>query len=1211
VQLEPRILLAGDAVGVAIDRPAEVASAPGATAPTVQALLAAPANLVFISPDTPDLDIVLAGLEAGHQWILIDPARDGLEQIGEQLASRRNVASVHLIAHASEGELLLAGQPINSAALDRYHGQLQGWSQSLAPGADILLYGCNLAAGSEGQRFVQRLAEITGADVAASTDRTGDRAQGGDWDLEFTTGLVQASPALIATARAQYVGILPITIRAAGVSNEEQMLLQIGGTTVATFNNIGGNAYGGVFQNYTYNADGVSADAVRIVFTNDLYNPATGQDRNLRVDHITIDGVIHETEHPSVFSTGTWLPADGIVPGFRQNEYLHGNGYFQYAELDPVEPGDGSVIEVRANGMEGPETMQLQIDGVTVQTWSSIGTAPRTFSYTAADTVTASQIRVAFTNDLWNPSAGIDNNLVVDWIKIDGQTFETEHPSVFSTGSWLAADGIVPGYRQSEILNANGYFQYDDPAPPPPPGDGSVIVVHARGFEGDENMVLQIGGTTVASWNGIGTQQRTFSHTAATTVTGSQVRVWFTNDLWNPGAGIDRNLLVDRITIDGVDFQTEDPSVYSTGSWLAADGIVPGYRQSEILNTNGYFQYADAAVIPNGTGFRKELIASGLVQPVAFAEAPDGRIFVNEKAGRVRVIQNGQLLPTPFLDINLEVNSHHDRGLIGIALDPNFAVNRYVYLQYAVELDPANPDKPDFNTPAAGQLIRVTASASNPNVADPASRVVIQSGHQMTHATHAVGEIDFDNQGNLIFTWGDGGFDNNLRLAAQNPDSVQGKLFRINPVTFQGVPGNPYYDPANPSSIRSRVWAVGVRNSWKMTVDRATGDVYMGEVTDSGPEEINVMRADGSTVRNFGWPYYEDTNRTPYGTVPANFVYEPAFVALPHTDLGGGDAIVGGAMFRGDAYPDVYDGRYFFGNFNQGILYTADQDGNYQQFGEAGDFFGLVHAELGSDGHIWVMSLMTGKIERLVYESNGSDNTRPVAIATATKTAGASPVVVTLDASASRDDDGDSLTFAWDFQSDGIVDASGPIATRSYTTTGRSVTTLTVSDGRGGSDTQLIEIDVLASAPADGNLALGRPAVSSAPYGAAIASRAVDGNTNGQLAGNSVAQTVQTRTPLWEVDLGAVYDIGSIDIFTRSDGNPLSNFWILISENPFSSGNLDAAKNDPGVWLYHDTGTAGLFESIAVGTLGRYVRIQMEGVDDILALAEVRVIEAV
>jgi glucose/arabinose dehydrogenase len=595
---------------------------------------------------------------------------------------------------------------------------------------------------------------------------------------------------------------------------------------------------------------------------------------------------------------------------------------------------------------------------------------------------------------------------------------------------------------------------------------------------------------------------------------------------------------------------------------------------------------------------------------VAFALAHDGRIFLAEKEGRVKFIENGVVVST-FLDINLEVNSGHDRGLLGIAIDPDFANTGHVYLNFTEELDPLNPDSTEFESTAAGRLIRISESLTTPNFADLTTRVDVLTGHQMSHFTHSVGDVDFDNAGNLIFTWGDGGFDPALRLEAQDENSKQGKLFRLDRFTFEGVSGNPSFDPANPDSTASKVWALGIRNSWKLDVDRVTGDIYMGEVTDSGPEEINVMRADGTTILNYGWPYFEGNDRTNDGTLPPNFVYQEAFILLPHADSGLGDSILGGPLYRGTAYSPVYESRYFFGNFNEGVLYSADETGTYQTFGLAGDYAGVVDMQVGPDDHIWLLNLYTGQLDRLVLSDPPSANTNPVASVTASLTAGAGPLVATLDASASTDSDNDTLGFAWDFDSDGIVDASGPIATHVWTQTGRNVATLIVYDGQGGADSLIVELDVLASQPAN-NLALGQPAVQSGTENGGLASRAVDGNTSGIFSAGSVTHTPQTRTPLWEVDLGSVFDIGSIEIFNRTDagfGSRLNDFWVLVSDNPFSSANLDAARNDPGVWTFHEPGTATSLESIAVNTTGRYVRIQLAGIDDILSLAEVRVLE--
>ena len=607
----------------------------------------------------------------------------------------------------------------------------------------------------------------------------------------------------------------------------------------------------------------------------------------------------------------------------------------------------------------------------------------------------------------------------------------------------------------------------------------------------------------------------------------------------------------------------------------------------------------------DGSGFTTELIAGNLIQPIAFAAADDGRIFVAEKEGRVKVVENGVVTST-FIDLTARINSGHDRGLIGIALDPDFATNGHVYLNYTVETNPQDPDSSDPDSGAGGELLRVTESVSNPGTADLTTQVVVLDGHVMTHNTHSVGDVDFDNDGNLIFTWGDGGFDPALRLSSQDPNSKQGKVFRIDRATFAGVPGNPFYDANDPHSVASKVWAVGVRNSWRLSVDRQTGDVYLGEVTDQGPEEINVLRANSANGSNLGWPYFEGDNPTSYGTPPANFSQQLPFIELPHQDiLGAGDAVLGGTVFRGDAYPEVYDGRYFFGNFSTGTFFTSDITGEFRQFGNVGDFTGVVDLQAGPDGHLWMVNLFFGQIQRLVPDGGLGLNLKPTVVTTASVSAGPAPLAVTFDATESFDPNGDQLSFAWDFDSDGIVDSTASSPTHIFDSSGKHTTTLIVHDNNGGIQRTEIETRVVASDPVDGNLAFGKPTRQSSTN-AGLSSRAVDGVSNSAFAGGSVSRTTQERTPYWEVDLGTSHNLASISITPDGDV-ALSDYWILVSDAPFSSGNLDAALNDPNILAIHNPNTAQPVQTSSFAHTGRYVRIQRASVNSVLALAEVQV----
>ncbi len=253
----------------------------------------------------------------------------------------------------------------------------------------------------------------------------------------------------------------------------------------------------------------------------------------------------------------------------------------------------GSVITISARGDSGAEIMQLLIGGQVVATYSNVATAGAVYTYQAVGTVAPEDIRIAFLNDRWEPQNGIDYNLIVDKITIDGRVFETEDQSVFSTGTWRPEDGIVPGFGRGETLATNGYFQFAEPAT----GSGSNLAIYARGDRGVETMQLLIDGNVVATYDNVpvGGSVYTYSHTGS--LSAGQVQIAFTNDVWLPAQGIDNNLIVDKILIDGATFETEAASVFSTGTWRPEDGIVPGFGRGETLATNGYFQFAANAAL--------------------------------------------------------------------------------------------------------------------------------------------------------------------------------------------------------------------------------------------------------------------------------------------------------------------------------------------------------------------------------------------------------------------------------------------------------------------------------------------------------------------------------------------------------------------------------------------------------------------------------------
>lgn len=266
-----------------------------------------------------------------------------------------------------------------------------------------------------------------------------------------------------------------VDIYAAGATGEETMEARLFDEVLATFENVGGDFDNGVFEKYSFEIDFEGGevgdiDDIFIAFTNDLFIPGE-VDRNLRVDAIVLSefegeedlNIRYETEAAGVYSTGTWKPEDGIVRGYRQSEVLHTNGFFNYSDEE-----EGSTrIGIEAKGSEGGEQFDLQIDGVTVETFT-VTQQTRFYSWTgpADQRIDYEQVRIVFTNDEFDPANGIDRNLIIDNVQVGRFTYRDfairpeREVTVFSTGTWRPQDGVQPGIRFSDTLHTNGYFQF-------------------------------------------------------------------------------------------------------------------------------------------------------------------------------------------------------------------------------------------------------------------------------------------------------------------------------------------------------------------------------------------------------------------------------------------------------------------------------------------------------------------------------------------------------------------------------------------------------------------------------------------------------------------------------------------------------------------------------------------------------------------------------
>jgi len=379
--------------------------------------------------------------------------------------------------------------------------------------------------------------------------------------------------------------------------------------------------------------------------------------------------------------------------------------------------------------------------------------------------------------------------------------------------------------------------------------------------------------------------------------------------------------------------------------------------------------------------FVDEPVLTGLTEPTAIAFLPGGRMLLAEQPGRVWSVTNGVKSAFPMWSHTNEVLDEGDRGLLGIAVDPNYVANHYVYLLYEVDPDTNGVDGPE-GTPAFGRLVRYQVSFADSNVFTESSRTVLmgvswREGPVTTTNSHAIGCLRFGRDGSLLVSIGDGGHYEYMDAGGHNPSafgagpdlsdpyqdigafraqslsSLNGKLLRVDPATGRGYPSNPYWD-GDPNSVRSRVWAYGLRNAFRFCVrpgtgatDPAAGDpgsVYVGEVGWNAWEEVNVARPGG---RNFGWPCYEGQGAQPsyQAATPSHgdcgsigSADDPASPTQPliwweHNNpaLGtppgfAGQCSIGGLFYSGTSWPAAYRGAYLFADYVGGWIRAATVD---------------------------------------------------------------------------------------------------------------------------------------------------------------------------------------------------------------------------------------------------------------------------------------------
>ena len=341
-------------------------------------------------------------------------------------------------------------------------------------------------------------------------------------------------------------------------------------------------------------------------------------------------------------------------------------------------------------------------------------------------------------------------------------------------------------------------------------------------------------------------------------------------------------------------------------------------------------------------------VVSGLASPL-FLTAPDNdpRLFIVEQGGRIRIVENGELLATPFLDIASQISSGGERGLLGLAFHPRYATNGFFFVNFT---------DPDGHT----RVVRYTVSA-NRSVANAGSAKLIIRVDQ-PNSNHNGGMIAFGPDDMLYIGMGDGGGSGDVQNHAQNRADLLGDMLRLNVDAgdpYTPAAGNPFLSTPN---VRPEIWAYGLRNPWRFSFDRTGRNLYIADVGQNAREEVNVVPTTRAGV-NYGWRIMEGSSC--YNAATCN----QTGLTLPVLDYAHSPAcsVTGGYVYRGTAIPGIV-GHYFYSDYCGGWLRSFRYaDGAATEPRDWGLELGSV-LSFGEDaaGELYILSATGGRVLRIV-----------------------------------------------------------------------------------------------------------------------------------------------------------------------------------------------------------------------------------------------------